>query len=106
MSDTGRFGGRELVLMIVVLAAAAGARGWYLFDLADGGRADGPFQVQDASPTPAYPADTTLHGRASPRELDALLHNLKEHQWFGALAPLAAQEERTAHVAPGYPWLL
>jgi 4-amino-4-deoxy-L-arabinose transferase-like glycosyltransferase len=32
--------------------------------------------------------------------------NLREHRWFGSLAPFAPSEERTAHVAPGYPWLL
>ena len=47
-----------------------------------------------------------LHGRAAPTEQDALIHNLKEHQWFGSLAPLTNSEERTAHTAPGYPWLL
>ena len=36
---------------------------------------------------------------------ESLVQNLRGHRWFGGLAPFAAGEERTAHAAPGYPWL-
>jgi hypothetical protein len=52
------------------------------------------------------PAGTEMHGHSPPTELDALVHNLKENHRFGSLAPLAHFEEQTAHLAPGYPWLL
>lgn len=107
MSDLRRFGFTDLVLLLAVLAMAAGARGWYLLQCADGGNRTGPFQVQDAQPVlVGLPAGTTLRGQSPPTELDALVHNLKEHSWYGSLAPFAAAEEQTAHVAPGYPWLL
>ena len=47
-----------------------------------------------------------MRGRKGPSELDALVDNLTEHHWFGSLAPFTATEEQTAHVSPGYPWLL
>jgi hypothetical protein len=107
MSELRRFDGGDLILFLVVLAVAAGARIWYLMACADNAHNSGPLQVQDASPLLAeLPAGTELHGRDKPTEQDALIHNLKEHHWFGSLAPLASAEEKTAHVSPGYPWLL
>jgi hypothetical protein len=47
-----------------------------------------------------------MRGRTRISEHDALIHNLREHDWFGSLAPLAVKEEQTAHVAPGYTWLI
>jgi hypothetical protein len=106
MSETRRFGLAELLLLLIVLAVAAGARACYLCACADNANSDGPLQVQDARPPLALPPQTELRGRPSPTELDALVHNLKEYNWFGSLAPFAAVEERTAHTSPGYPWLL
>lgn len=107
MAYRHHFGGRELLLFLIVLAVAAGARVWYLWTCADNARKAGPLRVQEASPTlSGLPAGTEMHGHAPPTEQDALIANLKEHQWFGSLAPLAGSEEKTAHVAPGYPWLL
>ena len=107
MAYTRRFGGQEVLLLLGVLAVAAGARAWYVAGCADNAQTAGPLLVQDPSPELAgLPAGTDMHGRTPPTEQDALVANLKEHQWFGSLAPLAGREERTAHVAPGYPWLL
>jgi len=107
MSESRRFGGAELILLLIVLAAAAGTRFWYLWECADHAQKEGPLQVQDAWPVlRGLPAGTELRGQKPPNELDALVHNLKEDHWFGCLAPLAMTEERTAHLAPGYPWLL
>jgi 4-amino-4-deoxy-L-arabinose transferase-like glycosyltransferase len=95
------------MLLLLVTAVAAGARVWYLSACADNGQNEGPVQVQDGSPVlTQLPPGELPYGRARPTELDALVYNLKEHQWFGSPAPLASMEERTAHVSPGYPWLL
>jgi 4-amino-4-deoxy-L-arabinose transferase-like glycosyltransferase len=81
----------DLALFLFVLAVAAGSRGWYLSECADSGRNGGPLRVQDATPQD---------------QRDGLVRNLKDNGSFTGLAPLAAKEEATAHVAPGYPWLL
>jgi 4-amino-4-deoxy-L-arabinose transferase-like glycosyltransferase len=91
MTDLSRFRLIDLSLAVFVLAVAMAARGWYLAECTYNGREAGPLRVQDASP------------RA---ERDALVRNLRETGSFRGAAPLVAQEERTAHVAPGYPWLL
>jgi 4-amino-4-deoxy-L-arabinose transferase-like glycosyltransferase len=107
MADIRRFGTADLLLLLLVLAVAAGARAGYLINCADSGRNSGPLTVQDPQPplsdvTP--PAE--MRGSPRPTDLDALIDNLEHHQWFGSMAPYAPQEEQTAHVAPGYPWLL
>jgi 4-amino-4-deoxy-L-arabinose transferase-like glycosyltransferase len=102
-----RFTAADFLLLLIVMAAAAGARGWYLSVCAEGGQQDGPLRVQDKAPALAgLPADTEMNGHKPPAELDALVENVKEHNWFGSLAPLSDTEEQTAHVAPGYYWLL
>jgi 4-amino-4-deoxy-L-arabinose transferase-like glycosyltransferase len=89
MTEERRFGAADLLLLVLVVAAAAGARAGYLWSCADSGRTGGPLLVQDR-----------------PAELDVLVRNLKEHGRFAGPAPFAAGEEVTAHVAPGYPYLL
>jgi hypothetical protein len=106
MADRRRFRLVDLVLLLIILAFAAGARVGYLITYADGGDSDGPILVQDPSPVLELPPGTEMRGQTRITERDALVHNLKEHRWFGSLAPLAPREEQTAHVAPGYPWLL
>jgi hypothetical protein len=97
----------EAILFVLVLGTALGTRAWYLWACADSGRQDGPIQVQDAWPVlSGLPAGTEMNCRTPPTELDALVENVKEHRWFGCLAPLSNTEEATAHVAPGYAWLV
>jgi len=91
MTESRRFGSLDLSLLLFLIAVAAGARGWYLAQCADGGRNDGPIRVQDATP---------------PAERESLVRNLREHGTFSGISPLAAEEGPTAHVAPAYPWLL
>jgi hypothetical protein len=102
-----RFGFIDLVLLLLIVAGAAGVRAWYLSAYANNGQTDGPWQVQDSPPRVAVelPAGADLNGKTDPNEQDALVHNLKQHKWFGSLAPLSAGEEQTAHTSPGYPWL-
>ena len=107
MADMRRFGPVDLLLLVLVLALAGGLRAGYLIRCADNSRSDGPLRVQDARPpltdfTPSEP----MHGNDRPTELDALIHNIQHHRWFGSLAPFAPREERTAHTSPGYPWLV
>lgn len=88
MTEPPRFRLVDAILLLVLLATAAGARVGYLVTYADHAGNSGPFQVQESGPP------------------DDLIVNLKEYHWFGRLAPFAAVEERTADVSPGYPWLL
>jgi 4-amino-4-deoxy-L-arabinose transferase-like glycosyltransferase len=81
----------DVVLFFLVLGVAGGARVWYLQVCADGGHGPGPLLVQDPPPD---------------NELDSLVGNLRENQWFGSRAPFASAEEQTAHTAPGLPWML
>lgn len=82
-----RFRLEDVVLLLLTVALAAGARVGYLIRYTDNAANAGPLQVQEA-------------------EAETLIQNLKEHHWFGAMAPLATGEERTASTSPGYPWLL
>src|SRR5262249_8949953 len=104
MTDQRRFGILDGVLLLLVLAAAAGGRFGYLSTCADAGERAGPLQVQDAPP--ALTGWPEMRGHLPPSEVDGLVQNLTEHHWFGGLAPLAGAEEQTAHTSPGYPWLL
>lgn len=82
----------DLLVFLVMVAAAAGARAWYLNLGADNATTDGPIRVQDESP------------RAT--ELDVLVKNLKEKNSFDSKPPFGDKEEPTAHVAPGYAYFL
>ncbi len=106
MLDPRRFRLLDLIPFLLVLATAAGARVGYLMTYADNGGSPGPWLVQDPSPVLALPPGITMHSQTRITEQDALIHNVREHRWFGSLAPFAPAEERTAHDSPGYPWLV
>jgi 4-amino-4-deoxy-L-arabinose transferase-like glycosyltransferase len=107
MAEMRRLNLADLLVFVLILAVAAGARFWYLRECADNANNSGPLRMQDQRPPLAeLPKDTTFRDREKPTELDELTHNLKENQWFGSLAPFANQEEKTAHVSPGYAWVL
>jgi 4-amino-4-deoxy-L-arabinose transferase-like glycosyltransferase len=89
MAEIRRFGPTDLVLLLLVLALAGGARAGYLMTCAGGGANSGPLRVQDAR-----------------TDLDALVDSVKNRHGFRAAAPFAAGEEATAHTSPGYPWLV
>jgi len=86
-----RLGIFECLWLLVIVVIAMAARAWYLNEWADGGRSSGPLQVQ---------------GAPAPADLKAILANLTENHSFASRAPLAAGEEQTAHVSPGYPFLM
>jgi hypothetical protein len=79
----------DALLLSVVVVLAAGTRAGYLIAGADRAESAGTLTVQTVSP-----------------ELEALVNNLKDQNRFACRAPFAAEEEETAHVAPGYPWLV
>ncbi|MFO0879563.1 MAG: hypothetical protein U0840_19635 [Gemmataceae bacterium] len=91
MADMRRFGLIDLLMLLVVLGAAAGVRAGYLVTCADSGHQAGPLRVQE---TPR------------PEDQDVLVGNVRAGFRFASQAPLAGDEETTAHVAPGYPYLL
>ncbi len=100
MNDTPRFGLVDLICLLLVVGAAAGARIAYVLNFSAEGQATPVLVVQGQGPARVPPGES---GPAR-TELEDLVHNLREGRWF-CLTPLADQEEETAHVAPGYPWL-
>ncbi|MFO0925709.1 MAG: hypothetical protein U0736_01565 [Gemmataceae bacterium] len=106
MVDVPRFRPVDLGLLLLIVAIAAGSRAGYLVNYCDGGRTAGPLRVQDASP--AVPGTHPDAGRGAPRptELDQLIDGVKGGGWFGTHAPFAPGEEATAHISPGYPYLV
>jgi hypothetical protein len=107
MANIRRFGPADLLLLVLVLAVAGGLRAGYLMQCADSARSDGPLRVQDKRPPLVdFKAPEDMRGAPRPTEMDALIYNIKEYLWFGVQAPFAPGEEQTAHVSPGYPWLV
>ena len=92
-----RLGWAGLLQLALVVALAAVLRITYLNAAADYGRSAPAFAVQGAGPYAGANQSSTL---------DVLVHHLVDDRSFASLAPLADDEERTGHVAPGYPWLL
>jgi 4-amino-4-deoxy-L-arabinose transferase-like glycosyltransferase len=92
----------DLLLFLVVLAAAAGARAWYLceFALCGDANASAIWRVQQAT-VPLQPV-----GEKTKDSDDLLVANIKEKgplAGFVAYAPLKSESEVTAHTPPGYP---
>jgi 4-amino-4-deoxy-L-arabinose transferase-like glycosyltransferase len=102
MTEMPRFRAADWLLLLLVVLGAAGARLGYFALSLEQITDPAPLAVQDA-PKRYLPADPSLPVACA--ELPDLFHNVKEHGWGGALAPLADVEERTAHTAPGYAWL-
>src|SRR5262245_44222021 len=96
----------DLLLLFVVLALAGGARAWYLYECVDEGQSRPLLQVQGDPPRVQLAKPEKLRGADEPTELDNIVQNVMDHRWYGGRAPLATEEELTAHVAPGYAYLL
>jgi Dolichyl-phosphate-mannose-protein mannosyltransferase len=107
MAELRRFGLLDLLLFLGVVVAAGAARAGYLMAYCDNANANGPLLVQDppVTLTDLAPDPAAKQARA-PNELEALINNLKQYQWYGSLAPFAPAEEQTAHYSPGYPWVV
>jgi 4-amino-4-deoxy-L-arabinose transferase-like glycosyltransferase len=104
MTQARPFGTFDLVLLLLVLAAAAGVRVGYLLYLAENGHKAGPLVVQDRET--GFPGSTSSAESETSTELERLAESVRQSQAFEVHAPFAAQEEKTAHYSPGYPWLL
>lgn len=102
MNDAPRFGLADLVCLLLVVGCAAGVRAWYVARCTDNGQRAPAFVVQGQGPARALQGDT---GPAQ-TEVEDLARNVREERWFAGMAPLCDHREETAHVAPGYPWLL
>src|SRR4051794_27882638 len=90
MAELRRFGVLDAVLFLAIVLGAGGTRAWYLGVCAENGNSGGPILVQDPAPS----------------DQEALVHNLRENNSYSTKAPLADDDELTAHTSPGYPWLL
>jgi 4-amino-4-deoxy-L-arabinose transferase-like glycosyltransferase len=105
MYEAPRFRILDLLGLLLVVACAAGLRAGYVVLCTTDGDAVAPFAVQGQGPKRSLPGpDGTRRS-----ELEDLVRHLREtpeQPWFGCLAPLSDQEEETADIAPGYPWLL
>jgi hypothetical protein len=85
--------------LLLILASAAGLRAGYLAICTKNGEMDAAIRVQGDGPL------ARDHKGSQATEKDNLTTNIKEYRWFGCWAPLADDEEITAHVAPGFYWL-
>ncbi|MCI0682391.1 MAG: glycosyltransferase family 39 protein [Gemmataceae bacterium] len=104
MTAPPHFGFGSFVQLLLVVGLAAGLRGGYLNVAADNGHGLPALAVQGNPPT-HVPGEERLREQP-PSGLDDLVHNLTEQGEFAARAPLSRQPEPTAHVAPGYYWLV
>src|SRR4029453_13987432 len=94
------------VLLLLDVGAAAGVRIAYLTTATDNGRGTPALSVQGGGLDGESPLAPGGGDERQTGVLGQLVRNLSDHQWDGAKAPLADAEERTGHVAPGYPWLI
>jgi len=98
MKSELKFSAWIVLPLLLVIACAAGLRVGYLAICTEMAEKYPAIRVQGDGPTsPTFQAPAT--------ETDRLIANIRDHHWFGCVAPLADEEELTAHVAPGYYWL-
>jgi 4-amino-4-deoxy-L-arabinose transferase-like glycosyltransferase len=89
MGEVQRFTWMDGVLLIAIVAAAAGLRAGYLIFCADYARNEGPLRVETPLP-----------------ELDSLVRQLTTQQRFALTSPTSGEEVDTAVISPGYPILV
>ncbi|HEY7156245.1 MAG TPA: hypothetical protein VH575_19925 [Gemmataceae bacterium] len=80
---------KDGLLLAVVVALAAGMRAGYLIAGANYASNAGPLLVETAPP-----------------ELETLVDNIRTSQHFIGRDPFVDEEQETAHLSPGYPWLM
>ena len=100
MSEPPRFGPSDLICMLLVVGLAAGTRVGYVVNA---GATQPAFAVQGQTPAWVMPGE---NGPQAQTELEDLTQHLREERRFACRAPLSTHVETTAHVAPGYPWLV
>jgi 4-amino-4-deoxy-L-arabinose transferase-like glycosyltransferase len=89
MFEPRRFSMGDAVLLVLILAGAAGARAWYVNTCCHQGADDGPYQVQDDWKA----------------ERDAIVRNIENGRGFIGPSHFRADQE-TPTIAFVYPWLL
>jgi hypothetical protein len=92
MRELPAFGVTTLLGLLLVVATAAAVRAGYLVAATDSGALRSALVVQ------------APHAEAT--EQDKLVQSLVNQHGFKGAAPLSDGEEVTAHIAPGYPWLV
>jgi hypothetical protein len=100
MADLRRFGVVDFILLLVVLALAGATRAGYLVTCCDNGRTEGPLRVQDVRlPVPFGNGKT---------DVQEIVEGLRRANVFRSHSPIPINQTPadTAHVSPGYPWLL
>jgi hypothetical protein len=106
MATIRRLNLADLIAFVLIVAAAAGARVWYLNTAADSAATGGPLRMQDAQAVAPPEAGKEIRGRTAGTELDVLADNLKRENKLIGRPPFSASPEETAHIAPGYPYFL
>jgi hypothetical protein len=106
MKEMPPFTAWTALILLLVVGGAAGTRSWYLIACADNGQREPALLVQGLSRPCLVAEGNRIRARTPPREFDNLAANIKDLNEFRGTAPLSASEEMTAHIAPGYPWLL
>ncbi len=91
----------DLLWFVLIVGIAGGARFWYLQECMDQAKLKTPPYVAQDS----WRMVQTAKGDQK-TELDLLVMNIQEDRTFATIAPLSQEQEDTAHVAPGYPWML
>jgi hypothetical protein len=89
MSVMPRFRLGDVLLLLLVVAVAAGLRAGYLVVFCDIAWSPSPVLVQGDEG----------------EEHHKLVESLRDNWWFGGRPPFAAAPEQSAHLAPAYPWL-
>lgn len=98
MAEMRRFALLDFLMLLLVLLVAGGTRAAYLLTCANHGSNAGPLVVQVPAPRPGPPSEKG--------EVLELATSVKQQGTFESKAPFADSTESTAHVAPGYPYLL
>jgi hypothetical protein len=106
MNRAAEWSASDLLPFLLCQTVAAVLRLGYLTAFCDNGLTAGPIQVEDPPPRVAVAEGVKLRGQDSPTEFDALVDHVRNDGAFSCRAPFAGGEEVTAHVAPGYPWLV
>jgi 4-amino-4-deoxy-L-arabinose transferase-like glycosyltransferase len=96
------FGRRDLCLALFVFALAAGIRVEYVLTAnTDRLAPHPPFQVQDPET-----AISLVRSGSPATDRDGLVESIAQTNRLASRAPLAKDVEETAHISPGYPYLV
>ena len=95
----------DYMCLLFVLLLGLGVRGAYLHWAVDDGLGKPAWRVQGDQPAFKFGKGKKPPEHDKSVELNNLVENWHEYGEFKCLAPLALEQEVTAHIAPGYSWL-